>query len=116
MEDLDYPSGRGADDVIPALTRRVAYLEGRLATTQGDLDAARRRIAAYAEADEILKAAVEERQMLTNEVRRLREERDALRTEPVLPSAVDRETAVIQEMRSLLLEIVRDARARELPA
>jgi cell division septum initiation protein DivIVA len=138
VEDLDSPSGPAADDVIPALTRRVAYLEGRLVSTQGDLDAARKRIASYAEADrsldraradayrsaddirrraqaeadEILKAAVAERETLRNGLRHLRGEREAPQTEPASPpSALDRETAVIHEMRTLLLEIVREVQA-----
>ena len=153
--DRHSTSGRGAGDLFPALTRRVAYLEGRLATTQGDLDAARRRIAAYAEAehslndtrggtyrsadeirrraqveaDEILEAANEERRSLSAEVQELRGERQALEDEisalgrgeqfagrdPIEPRssrAPDPETAVMEEMRLLLLDIVREARAR----
>jgi cell division septum initiation protein DivIVA len=137
----------------------VTYLEGRLATTQADLDGARSRIAAYAEADrslnearagtyrsadeirrraqadadQTLRAAVDERQMLASEARRLREERDALRgeissvredevfavrptIEPASPRSLDLGTAVMEEMRSLLLEIMRDARARSVGA
>jgi hypothetical protein len=133
----------------------VTYLEGRLATTQADLDGARSRIAAYAEADrslnearagtyrsadeirrraqadadQTLRAAVDQRHMLTNEVRRLREEKGALQgeistlkedevfavqptIEPESPRAFDLGTAVMEEMRSLLVEIMREARVR----
>jgi cell division septum initiation protein DivIVA len=150
VEDQDTPSGWAADDMIPALTRRVAYLEGRLVSMQTDLDAARRSVAVHAEsepsvsdaradryrradeivrraraeADQILERAADERRMLTSEVTRLHEEKEALRDEitslrgnelsavrpqlePEPSPAFDLQTAVMKEMRVLLLELLK---------
>jgi cell division septum initiation protein DivIVA len=150
VEDQDTPSGWAADDMIPALTRRVAYLEGRLVSMQADLDAARRHLAVHAEsdpslndaradryrsadeigrraraeADQILKRAADERRVLTSEVQRLHAEKEALRDEvtslrrselsalrpPLEPEpskALDLQTAVMKEMRVLLLELLK---------
>ncbi len=100
-------SGWAADDILPALTRRVAELEERLAAMQADLEAERGRLATYAESDrtlneaaadsyrradailqraraeanETLSGAVDERRMLLNEVEHLREEREGLHDE-----------------------------------
>ena len=143
--------------MIPALTRRVAYLEGRLVSMQADLDAARRGIAvraesdpslndaradryrradeigrrARAEADQILERAADERRVLTSEVQRLHEEKEALRDEiaslrggelsalgpPLEPEpspALDLQTAVMKEMRVLLLELLKHPRTGPL--
>jgi chromosome segregation ATPase len=155
VEDQVAPSGWAAGDIIPALTRRVADLEGRLLSMQAELDATMRRIAVHAEsdrslndaraeryrsadeiarraraeADQILERAADQRRMLTGDVQRLREEKDALREEitslhgddlsavrqPLDPGsspAFDLQTAVMEEMRSLLLEIVSEVGAR----
>jgi chromosome segregation ATPase len=88
---------------------------------------------ARGEADEILERAADERRMLMNEVRRLHADREALRDEisslhgddlstvrqpiePESPPAVDLQTAVMKEMRSLLLEIMSEFRARSAAA
>jgi chromosome segregation ATPase len=155
VEDQVAPSGWAAGDIIPALTRRVADLEGRLLSMQAELDATMRRIAVHAEsdrslndaraeryrsadeiarraraeADQILERAADQRRMLTGDVQRLREEKDALREEitslhgddlsavrqaldPESSPAFDLQTAVMEEMRSLLLEIVSEVGAR----
>lgn len=148
-------SGWAADDILPALTRRVAELEERLAAMQADLEAERGRLATYAESDrtlneaaadsyrradailqraraeanETLSGAVDERRMLLNEVEHLREEREGLHDEIAslrsggqvaashavqaeTPPAFDLQTAVAEEMRTLLVEILADFRSR----
>jgi hypothetical protein len=143
-----------ADDIVPALTRRVADLEAEVASNQIALDAEQRRLATYAEsdraldeavadsyrgadaivrralaeADAALRRAIDERRALTKELERLREERVELQDEiaslrrgaliavgqqPIeiqATPAFDLQTSVMEEMRALLLEIVRDIR------
>jgi hypothetical protein len=134
--------------------QRVAELETQLASMQADLDGERRRIATYsesdrslneaaadgyrgadailrrasAEADGVLRRAIDDRRLLVNEVRRLREEREELhdeiashgRGEPIAASepveiesspAFDLQTAIAEEMRALLVEILADFRS-----
>ena len=93
-----------SDDVIGALSERVADLSKRVNTLQAELEAAQKRLAVYDEfdstvreamngalraayqireraettANQILEQAREERRLLLKEVERLREERDAL--------------------------------------
>ncbi len=144
-----------ANDILPALTRRIAELEEELASAQADLAAEQRRLATYAEsdrsldqaaaggyrsadtvlrhagaeADEVLSSAVHERRLLVSEVQRLRKERDELQdeveslrrgelravsqaVEVEAPLAFDLQTAIAEEMRVLLVEIVADFRSR----
>jgi len=84
------------------------------------------------EADAVLRRAIDERRMLVNEVGRLREERAELEdeiaslrrgelvavqqpTDAEAPASFDLQTAVMEEMRALLLEIVRGVRAPAAP-
>src|SRR5438477_219784 len=84
------------------------------------------------EADAVLRRAIDERRMLVNEVGRLREERAELEdeiaslrrgelvavqqpTDAEAPASFDLQTAVMEEMRALLLEIVRGVRAPAVP-
>jgi len=88
---------------------------------------------ARAEADQILERAADERRVLTSEVQRLHGEKEALRDEitslqgddlsavrqpldPESSPAFDLQTAVMEEMRSLLLEIVSEVGARSAVA
>jgi cell division septum initiation protein DivIVA len=100
-------TGWTADDILPALTGRVAELEAQLASIRADLVAERSRLATYAEsdrsldvalahgyrsadailerardeADRALRNAVDERRTLLSEIERLREEREELHEE-----------------------------------
>jgi hypothetical protein len=146
-----------AEDTIPALTQRIAELEAQVSSLGADLEDEQRRLATYAEferslkdavadayrsaeamraraeaeANEILRRAVEERRMLTNEVTRLREERDQLHDEiaslrrgsltalraPIVAeealTVADVRAAVADAMRSILAELLAEVRATE---
>ncbi len=145
-----------ANDILPALTRRIVELEEELVSLHADLAAEQRRLATYAEsdrsldhavadgyrsadtvlrragaeADEVLSSAAHERRLLVSEVQHLRQERDELRDEveslrggelsavsPAVeaPPAFDLQTAIAEEMRVLLVEIVSDFRSRIAP-
>jgi FtsZ-binding cell division protein ZapB len=109
MTDAGRPRGVGgaADDVLGALSMRVRELQSKVASLQGELDEAQRRLATYEEfdgqiqdalssalkaayeirsraedtANQILEQGREERRVLMKEVQRLRDERDALQDE-----------------------------------
>src|ERR671923_756230 len=106
MSDAGRPRGVGgaADDVLGALSLRVRELQGKVASLQGELDEAQRRLATYEDfdaqiqealssalkaayeirsraedtANQILEQGREERRVLMKEVQRLRDERDSL--------------------------------------
>ncbi len=83
---------------------------------------------ARTDADQVLKRAVDERRTLAREIQRLRDERESLQdeiaslhrgemvvvptTQPEARPSHDLQTAVMEEMRVLLVELVRDLRAR----
>src|SRR5439155_10324184 len=82
---------------------------------------------ARTDADQVLKRAVDERRTLAREIQRLRDERESLQdeiaslhrgemvvvptTQPEARPSHDLQTAVMEEMRVLLVELVRDLRA-----
>lgn len=85
---------------------------------------------ARADADQVLRSAVDERRRLLSEIERLREEREELHGEIAslhggglalapdsapAPTAVDLEVAVANEMRALLVEILADFRSPVAP-
>src|SRR5205823_1649841 len=96
-----------AEDILPALTRRIAQLEADVASMQADLESEQARLATYSEADptlsgalsdgyrsadaigrrartdadQVLKRAVDERRTLAREIQRLRDERESLQDE-----------------------------------
>lgn len=137
-------SGWAADDIIPALTRRVAELEERLAAMQADLEAERGRLATYAdsdrslneaaadsyrradailkraraEANETLSAAVDEREDLHAEIASLRSGGHVAMPQAAqleTPPAFDLQTAIANEMRALLALILADFRSPVAP-
>ena len=102
-------------------------LSGALSDGYRSADAIGRR--ARTDADQVLKRAVDERRTLAREIQRLRDERESLQdeiaslhrgemvvvptTQPeARPPSHDLQTAVMEEMRVLLVELVRDLRAR----
>lgn len=114
--------------------RLATYAESDRTLNEAAADSYRRADAilqrARAEANETLSGAVDERHMLLNEVERLREEREGLHDEIAslrsggpaavsqavqaaeTPPAFDLQTAVAEEMRTLLVEILADFRSR----
>ena len=132
-----------ADDILAALTGRIAELEARVSEILAEVDPelppveskqgrapnaskpdAARDNDARLEADAELTRASEERRMLANEMRLLREAfHEARRSQlPAAPRAnaaeaeiaPDLRTAVADEMRSLLSELLADVRVRGL--
>ena len=101
-------------------------LSGALSDGYRSADAIGRR--ARTDADQVLKRAVDERRTLAREIQRLRDERESLQdeiaslhrgemvvvptTQPEARPSHDLQTAVMEEMRVLLVELVRDLRAR----
>jgi hypothetical protein len=109
MTDAGRPRGVGgaADDVLGALSMRVRELQSKVASLQGELDEAQRRLGTYEDfdtqiqealsaalkaayeirsraedtANQILEQGREERRVLMKEVQRLRDERESLQDE-----------------------------------
>jgi hypothetical protein len=131
------PSGLAADDILAALTGRIAELEARVTAILADVaseppPAEPKQARAFAQmpdsgaaADaplsthvELIRAS-EERRMLANEMRLLRETiQEARLAQPPAaapakaPAATDLRSAVGDEMRSLLSELLADFRSR----
>jgi hypothetical protein len=143
------PSLLAADDILAALTGRIAELEARVSEILAEVDpelppvdskqggarsapkpdvsrATDKIHDARVEADAELTRASEERRMLANEMRLLREAfQEARRSQlPAAPRAnaaeaqivPDLRTAIADEMRSLLTELFADFRSRAVAA